>query len=251
MTEADWLACTDPYRMLDSLDLVAAGDRKLQLFAAACCRRIWSLLPDDTCRQGIDVAEGYADKLLDRNEVQRMREAVDAAWRVDADRRRKRPGRGRAAPSRSGNAYEAASCALFWNFTYTKIESHLACLIVGASVAAVWSDGIGIDERRAATEKAVQANLWREILGNPFRRVSLDPAWRTPLVLSLALGAYEERILPEGILMADRLGVLADALEDAGCADAAILTHLRSAGPHARGCWALDLILGKHPRRHE
>jgi hypothetical protein len=251
MTEAEWLTCTDPYLMLESLDLVAAGDRKLQLFAAACCRRIWPLLPDELCRQGIDVAEGYADGRLDRREVQRMREAVDSAWQVDADRRRKRPGRSRAVPSRSGNAYEAASCLLFWDFTHTKIASHLVGLLVGASAAAAWSDGIGVNEEGAATERAAQADLWREILGNPLRGVSLDPAWRTPLALSIALGAYEERILPEGNLTSDRLAVLADALEDAGCADEAILTHLRSAGPHVRGCWVIDLILGKHPRSPE
>jgi hypothetical protein len=183
--------------------------------------------------------------------VQKTRKAVDAASWVDADRRRKRPGRGRAAPSRSGNAYEAASCVLFWDFTYTKIEAHLVCLILGASSAAGWSDRVGVDERRAAKERAAQADLWREILGNPSRRVSLDPAWRTRLVLSLALGAYQERVLPEGILMADRLAVLADALEDAGCHDVEVLSHLRSPGPHVRGCWVIDLILGKHPRRQE
>jgi hypothetical protein len=64
-------------------------------------------------------------------------------------------------------------------------------------------------------------------------------------VLALAQATYDGRTLPAGTLEPDRLAVLADALEDAGCTDAAILGHLRGPGPHVRGCWALDLILGK------
>jgi hypothetical protein len=78
----------------------------------------------------------------------------------------------------------------------------------------------------------------------PFRPVALDPAWLKPNVASLAQ-ADEERLLPSGALDVARLAVLADALEEAGCADDAILSHLRSPDPHVRGCWALDLILDK------
>ncbi|MFO0797467.1 MAG: hypothetical protein U0804_08310 [Gemmataceae bacterium] len=78
----------------------------------------------------------------------------------------------------------------------------------------------------------------RDILGNPFRPVALDPAWRTEAVVGLATGIYADRAF-------DRLPVLADALEDAGCADADVLGHCRGPGPHARGCWVVDLLLGK------
>jgi hypothetical protein len=61
----------------------------------------------------------------------------------------------------------------------------------------------------------------------------------------LAQAAYEDRHLPAGTLDDTRLLILADALEEAGCSDAAILGHLRGPGPHVRGCWVLDLILGK------
>jgi hypothetical protein len=98
---------------------------------------------------------------------------------------------------------------------------------------------------RGTEEAACQARLVRELFGNPFFPVTILPAWLTPTVTRLAAVAYEERALPSGELDPVRLAVLADALEDAGCADADILTHLRSAGPHVRGCWALDLILGK------
>jgi hypothetical protein len=83
------------------------------------------------------------------------------------------------------------------------------------------------------------------MFGNPFRPVTVSPTWQTPEVISLAQAAYDERVLPAGTLNATRLAVLADALEDAGCTNPDILNHLRGPGPHVRGCWALDLLLGK------
>ena len=76
------------------------------------------------------------------------------------------------------------------------------------------------------------------IFGNPFRPATADPAWLTSTAVALAAGIYEDRAF-------DRLPILADSLEDAGCTNADILTHLRGPGPHVRGCWALDLVLGK------
>ncbi|MBA4064380.1 MAG: hypothetical protein C0501_11835 [Isosphaera sp.] len=79
----------------------------------------------------------------------------------------------------------------------------------------------------------------REIFGNPFRHVVVDPAWRTSTVVALAAGVYDERAF-------DRLPILADALQDAGCDSDDLLTHLRDPNAtHVRGCWALDLVLGK------
>jgi hypothetical protein len=90
-----------------------------------------------------------------------------------------------------------------------------------------------------------KARLVRDISGNPFRPVALDPAWRTPAVLVLAQAAYDNRILPAGTLDPERLAVLADALEESGCDNADILGHLRGPGPHVRGCFAVDLLLNK------
>jgi hypothetical protein len=95
------------------------------------------------------------------------------------------------------------------------------------------------------TEEAAQAGLLRCIFGNPFCPVALDRSWKTPTALAIAQAAYEDRIVPAGHLYSDKLAVLADALEDAGCTDADLLGHLRGPGPHVRGCWALDAILGK------
>ena len=84
----------------------------------------------------------------------------------------------------------------------------------------------------------MQADLARDIFGNPFRPVPFDPAWRTTAVVPLAEGIYAERAF-------DRLPVLADALQDAGCEDEELLGHCRGPGPHVRGCWVVDLVLGK------
>ncbi|MCI0456355.1 MAG: hypothetical protein L0Z62_05185 [Gemmataceae bacterium] len=92
-------------------------------------------------------------------------------------------------------------------------------------------------------------SLLRDLFGNPFRPVAVDPSWLTwygGTVLRLAQATYHERHLPEGTLDSPRLAVLADALEEAGCTDADILGHLRGPGPHVRGCWVIDLLLGKN-----
>jgi hypothetical protein len=90
-----------------------------------------------------------------------------------------------------------------------------------------------------------EAALLRDLFGSPFSPVAIATDWLTPSALSLAQAAYDERIMPRGELDPARLAVLADALEEAGCTDPDLLGHLRSPGPHVRGCWALDLILGK------
>ena len=81
--------------------------------------------------------------------------------------------------------------------------------------------------------------MWlREVIGNPFRWVRWEDDWLTPTVHTLAADAYARGQF-------DGLPILADAVEDAGCDNAELLAHLRGKGPHARGCWALDVILGK------
>jgi hypothetical protein len=87
-------------------------------------------------------------------------------------------------------------------------------------------------------EVVAQAHLIRCILGNPFRPVALESTWRTSTVVALAQGIYDERAF-------DRMPILADALQDAGCDNDDVLTHCRGPGPHARGCWVVDLVLGK------
>lgn len=80
--------------------------------------------------------------------------------------------------------------------------------------------------------------LMRDIFGNPFRSVTLDPAWRTDNAVLLALQMYGSRDF-------SAMPILADALQDAGCNNDDILAHCRGEGPHVRGCWVVDLVLGK------
>lgn len=86
--------------------------------------------------------------------------------------------------------------------------------------------------------RAALADLLREFFGNPFRPAAFDPGWRAPYLLALAETLYDHRAF-------DRLPELADALEEAGCSNADLLAHCRSAGEHLRGCWAVDALLGK------
>ena len=83
-----------------------------------------------------------------------------------------------------------------------------------------------------------RSNMLRDVLGNPFRPVAVDPAWRTSTVVALARGIYDEKAF-------DRMPILADALQDAGCDNDDVLSHCRGGGPHVRGCWVVDLLLGK------
>ena len=105
----------------------------------------------------------------------------------------------------------------------------------------------GWDTLRWAAEVATpgfQCRVLRDLF-DPFRAVRLDPAWLTREVAALAEAAYEHRILPSWHLDPQYISILCDALEDAGCAEAELLGHLRGEGPHWRGCWAVDAALGK------
>ena len=89
-----------------------------------------------------------------------------------------------------------------------------------------------------ATESAAQAALLRDIFGNPFRPVAFSPAWRTDTAVALAQQMYDAREF-------GAMPILADALQNAGCDNDEVLTHCREGGPHVRGCWVVDLVLGK------
>jgi hypothetical protein len=100
-------------------------------------------------------------------------------------------------------------------------------------------------DREGECEDYPQIRMLRDIVGNPFRPVSLNPSWLTATVTRLAQAIYDNRELPSGLFDNQRMGVLADALEEAGCDNADILDHLRGGGEHVRGCWPIDLLLGK------
>jgi len=96
----------------------------------------------------------------------------------------------------------------------------------------------GIWKSVLSIEKEAQSKFFRDIFGNPFRPVKLDLTWLTPTVVKLAQQIYEDRAY-------DRLLLLADVLEEAGCDNTEILNHCRGPEPHVRGCWVVDPLLGK------
>ena len=94
------------------------------------------------------------------------------------------------------------------------------------------------DDSAAEQLLRAQSGLIHCVFGDPFRPVTLGLTWTTPALVQLTQGIYDDRRFED-------LPILADALEEAGCQEQSILDHLRSPGPHVRGCWPLDLILGR------
>ena len=214
MTEAKWLSGTRPAAMLQFLQ-GKVSDRKLRLFICACTRRSQYHFRDRAEKAEeqavVALAERFADGRASEKELadaRRCRHNENATWLV---------------------ASEAVSKA------------------AELSVLAGPYD----------CRQADKAALLRCIFGNPFRKGSLEPAWLTAIgvstnsvstnqqVRALAQTAYEERHPSTAMLDSTRLAILADALEEAGCGNGDLLEHLRGPGPHVRGCFAVDLILGK------
>ena len=222
-TEDDWLACTDPQKLLEHPG-DRASDRKLRLFACACCRRVWPVLTGS--RDAVELAERYADGRASDDEFYDAREEAELIWGdpgFEEDVARQRPYQGYSTLWSSEDDAEVA----------VEYCTRMAAQAVAGPAG------------RGGPECAAQCGLLRCITGNPFRPAALSPAWQTPQVAALAQAAYDERELPAGTLDLTRLAVLADALEEAGCTSQEIIEHLRGPGPHVRGCWVGDLILGK------
>ncbi len=245
MTESEWLSCSDPGWLLFHLTCVRprrvrqrrTRARKLRLAVCACCRRVWPHLTDARCREAVALAERYADGLAD-----------------EADRRSASAAAEEALGALTGPAARAARCA--WRCLADDADA-LAAYTDAAESAAWATAGPGEEANfgtstdpagfpNYAAERRAQVPLLRCIFGNPFKEVAVEPAWLAwggGAVVRLAQAAYDERDPEGGALDAALLGVLADALEEAGCTDADLLNHLRGPGPHARGCHVLDLLL--------
>ncbi|SRR5579885_2197733 len=266
MTEAQWLTCADPDRMLRQLlgrptfgGLLAVfglrraedrrsshrpSERKLRLFAVTCCARIASLFRDERSRAAVRTSAGYADGRVGE---EGLRAAQAAAWEaVHANT----PGVFAEYVSVAGGSGTPTGKSQFWAaraaaeaaspeieevvLSVSDVERAAIQAATETDSAATWAAAIGA---------AVRADLVREIFGNPFRPSPPVPeavlAWNGATVRRLAESIYADRT-PE------RLPMLADALLDAGCDDEDLIAHCRSGGPHALpGCWAVDLILGK------
>jgi hypothetical protein len=245
MTEAEWLECMVPEKMLLSIrDRVS--DRKMRLFAIACCRRIWDRITDPRCRAAVEFAERFVEVGVARR---RGRPAVEIAARQacrEADdagyHSQNRPDH--AARMIDGNAFHAALATvegLAW------FAAHLASGCSANTVGWEWirdnqTEPFVWNPAAKEVEFRRQIPLLRDIFAVPFHPPppvsSTILAWDNGTVLKLAQSIYDEGAF-------DRLPILADALADAGCDDADILRHCREPGEHVRGCWVIDLLLGK------
>jgi hypothetical protein len=247
MDEREWLSCTDPFKLVGLLDeLGTISRRRLRLWTCACARRIWHLLTDERSRKAVEVAEAFADGLVDPRQRRAAYRAAERAFlklRNVLDRSTPIAGTGdRTLPDATLAPYFASITAegVCLGRSHGDSVRHTTWNAVTALGAV-----IGGPRDAEEAERAAQADLLRCIFGSPFCPASLDPAWQTPAVQALAESAYLNRILPSGHLEPERLAVLADALEEAGCDKAVILGHLRGSGPHVRGCFAIDAILNR------
>lgn len=234
LTEEEWLASDDPSDLLRHLRSRKGprsryvlpqwfahykkyqAPRKPRLFMLACARRACPAESDPACRALYDLAERFAEEPpppLARENV--LRPFYGAGPRAGA----------LLAALRSPLGLAAAQLRLFRG---------------RAARAAAGGGAAGVDaEREAIREQArTQSDLLRDVFGNPFRPVALDGRWLTSTVNDIARAVY-------GGPNFESLPILADALMDAGCGDEQVIGHCRSEGPHDRGCWVVDLLLGK------
>jgi hypothetical protein len=244
MTEQEWLASTDPTPMLFFLNERDASARKFRLFSSACARRLWSLMSGQPARQVVLDAERFADGwLLERERWERERAFRDTfpprmtpdfpvpppyladmvafytIWSNSCSYR---------GPTIHLNEHGARGVSQWVGFTLVFQET------------GDWEAWPASNHPIGRAEADTHCRLIRDIFGNPFRPAVLDPAWWTwneGTIPKLAQGIYDDRAF-------GHLPILADALEEAGCA-AEVVGHCRQPGPHVRGCFVVDLILGK------
>lgn len=228
MTEAEWLTTKLPLYMLREYP-TTWDQRNVRLFWCACTCRWWNLLTDERTRQLVEEAERHPEADTDWF-VRERRFALEGY--INWNNR-----------THSGVRFDSWALDAFLGTppgSLMNLVGSLAYLAADTAVSvspepvAQWY----ARERAETAEKAWQCDLIREIFGNPFRRVDVSP-WLTSDVKLLARGIYEEKAF-------DRMPILADALQDAGCDNVNVLDHCRDTGTeHVRGCWVVDLLLGK------
>jgi hypothetical protein len=252
MKEAKWESCNDPVAMLyfargrpgagglilrGFLGLVGirlleakykSSVRKLRLFNIACWRRLGHLCSDPRAHRAIEMAEVRADGQIDESEVN---SATQGALQAFEDN-----GHGPA---------ESSLCYAAWVVADEEGIAPKPTMWAEDQVARAARDAAeqaGGGRSAGQAESRVQCDLLRDLYGPlPFRPLTVHRDWLTwhdGTIPRMASAIYEDQAY-------ERLPILADALEDAGCTDAEILSHLRGPGPHVRGCWVIDLLLAK------
>jgi hypothetical protein len=220
--EEQWLSAQDPQEMLSLLEGLPVSQRKL---------RIFTVLTMCSAMGRAEITEG------DRDLANLALMAIDKTGKIidgepimmDIERMGHIAARLRARQEERPNTFELI---LREEFSFDDVQDITTMMMRQPDV----------NQQYLQQEELIYLH---DIFGNPFHSVEIPQEWRTSTVTALAQAAYEERNLSDGRLNNDRLAVLADALEDAGCDNAEILNHLRGSGSHVRGCWCLDVILQK------
>jgi hypothetical protein len=217
MTEEEWLTTTNPYDLTHYK--ACRSDRKRRLLSCAFVRQVLHLLPDDGYRLAVETCERFADGLVKWKDMLAARKFLTKAWPTT-------------------QREEAVNCA--WQAAWLSLDKQAVLSVHAWEHAAFARASLARPDWDTGYDEAKRAALLliRDIFGNPFRPVTLDQAWLTPTVKQLATASYLERAF-------NLMPILADALEEAGCDNPAILTHCRQPGDHVRGCWVVDVVLGK------
>lgn len=244
-----WRDARDPKPLLDYLKAQPAGPRarllhvnpgrrKARHFAAVCCRRVEPLFKFPRLSDLLGLVEDYADGRIGLEEL--IVAAAAARAEVGAEV---------AGPSHLWDrvAREAHRLAPDYHLMRTTPPDRLAHAAGLLAADGNTAEAVDCWQRTAeaaanaggdlTAELAFQADLLRDLFGNPFVPVAIDPGWRTGAVLALAGSAAESG--DYGVLP-----ILADALQEAGCEDAEVLGHCRGGGTHAPGCWVVEAVLG-------
>jgi hypothetical protein len=218
MTESEWLACADPINMLDAVR-ERVSRRKVALFACACYRRLWPWLTEECQSQVVALERHAADEQQPDLTDDAFGFAIEAAKA--------------AGPPSIRGAFDAGCSVMFCGYF------EILCTAMFEEDEETFEETIA--DPSFWQEYQIHSRLLRDILGNPFRPVAVEPRWlnwNDGTVSQIAQAIYDERAF-------DRMPILADALEDAGCDNADILRHCREPGEHVRGCWVIDLLLRK------
>ncbi len=230
MTEQEWLTTAEPWGMLTFVS-ESASRRKLRLFTCACCRQVLNPFTPRLVERAVHAAEAFADREITGETLTQVGDWVGTAI-----------GFARDADVWNGTGYLChlldAVAAVCWSANEMEAARDAALATARAAADVPWPPASGIRPPEYVAELAAQADLLRDIFGNPFRSCEIQLEWLTDTVLALARAIYATRDF-------GAMPILADALQDAGCDDADILAHCRDPREHTRGCWVVDLLLGK------
>jgi hypothetical protein len=240
MTEEEWKVCPFGNSLIRQVRAFNNA-RKLRLLGVACCRILWPQLTDQRSKAAVEVAERFADQQAGSEEMWAAKSQAEWAWAGIRDE-----------SSIWGWRFWAAKVVLVVADDGRDWEGWTPWILADTVLQYIVKKHLWSDDREAMSVEEIQASMAqfarivREIIPTPTGILPPIPNdWLTPTITNLAQTIYVERQLPSGLFDNQRLTVLADALEEAGCDNADILGHLRGGGDHVRGCWAVDLVLGK------